>query len=73
MNPLERRLLEAVSLDAPCVLVEALSRSPRWLPDPVKAGGVTAEHARLRAGYCSATVDSSSCWRWAFPPGFHCR
>ena len=49
MNPLERRLLEAVTLDAPCEPVEAFSRTPRWLPDPVKAGGVTAQHARLRA------------------------
>jgi hypothetical protein len=38
MNDLERRLLDAVSLDVPWELVEAFSRMPRWRPEDVNRG-----------------------------------
>lgn len=39
MDGFERRLLDQVSLDAPWELVEAFSRTPRWMPDDVNRGG----------------------------------
>ncbi|WP_372621760.1 M28 family peptidase [Falsiroseomonas sp.] len=38
MNALERRLLDQVSLEAPWELVEAFSRTPRWMPEDVNRG-----------------------------------
>ena len=38
MDGLERRLLDQVSLDAPWELVEAFSRTPRWMPEDVNRG-----------------------------------
>jgi len=55
MDSLERRLLEAVTLDAPWELVEAFSRTPRWLPDQVNAGGAMIAQ-RLRALSIPVTV-----------------
>ncbi|WP_270933633.1 M28 family peptidase [Falsiroseomonas oryzae] len=48
MTAFEDRLLNQVSLDAPWELVEAFSRTPRWMPEDVnRAGGMIAD--RLRA------------------------
>ena len=55
MNELERRLLDAVTLDAPWELVEAFSRTPRWLPPQVNAGGEMIAQ-RLRALGIPVTV-----------------
>jgi N-acetylated-alpha-linked acidic dipeptidase len=47
MNDLERRLLDAVSLDAPWELVETFSRMPRWMPEDVnRAADAIAERLR---------------------------
>ena len=37
LNETERRMIEAVSMDAPWELVELFSRTPRWKPDDVNA------------------------------------
>ena len=47
MDGFERKLLEAVSLDAPWELVEAFSRTPRWMPEDVNRGAdMIAERLR---------------------------
>jgi hypothetical protein len=47
MDATERRMLDAVSLDAPWELVKAFSRVPRWMPEDVnRAGEAIAERLR---------------------------
>jgi hypothetical protein len=55
MNDLERRLLDAVSLDAPWELVETFSRMPRWMPEDVNRGA-DAIVERLRRHGVPVTV-----------------
>jgi hypothetical protein len=55
MDDFERRLLEAVNLDAPWELVEAFARTPRWMPEQVNAGGAMIA-ARLTALGIPVTV-----------------
>lgn len=55
MDAIERRLLDAVSLDAPWELVEAFSRTPRWRPEDVNKAADMIE-ARLKALGVPVTV-----------------
>jgi hypothetical protein len=50
MDAVERRMLEAVSLDAPWELVEAFSRMPRWMPEDVNRGGEAIAERLRRLG-----------------------
>jgi N-acetylated-alpha-linked acidic dipeptidase len=50
MNDLERRLLDAVSLDAPWELVETFSRMPRWMPEDVSRGAYAIVERLRRHG-----------------------
>jgi N-acetylated-alpha-linked acidic dipeptidase len=55
MNDLERRILDAVTLEAPWALVETFARMPRWMPEDVNTGADTIV-AMLKAHGIPVTV-----------------
>ncbi|MGG5809654.1 M28 family peptidase [Falsiroseomonas sp. CW058] len=55
MDGFERRLLDQCGLDVPWELVEAFSRTPRWMPEDVNRGGAMIAD-RLRALGIPVTV-----------------